>query len=941
MSRFVLGAAFVCGVLAPRASAGDLVNSGFESGQAWNGSSYVKSAGWPDAFRGGYALNPKNSLEFKRWPVSGSMSETALSIRFQFRVVSDTLATDPNHDGAPFEQITLLGITPKNGKGKRPNVALKRDDNFLILRIEDYGDFRMARDAIVVPGRWHTLDVALDQGNNDFKVALDGVVVHDDPDASLGSGTPFTTVELGIVYSQKNGHDIWFDNVRIADSGSLLGPEVDATATVTPGVGVVPLTASFALNTSASNPTIEWDLDGNGTIDATGASVTKKYSSTGTYAPVARVTTSSGRTAAYPPVVHVFGSSAPTVNLSVENGGSTSQPYPRVYDFRADISPTSGAKITKVEFDWTGAGVNPWHGRSLWKHAGPIVVRLPHEFPFDTPAATVRVRAWDDGGRVGSGELNLTLPTAPGDPTPAARDARSGIYVTYGWPEVYAKRGNKLPNWVTGADIGAYLEWSAIETASGSFDFGPVNGSDPYTYNGRLNQIAKSGKNVILHHRAYFPSWLFSKVGKSNKKNPEGNHYPQFWDPRYLPYVERFADEQAANLEAILAANPGWVDRFVLTRGQWLAIDSELLPSGAQPVVAFAGSSSSMALTAANFTAPTSGAYNVDFSPELAAIYAANVRAAYRDAFDAHGIPVVFKPHAGGWYNGSDSVRSDEEFRRSIANRGEGLFVTSSRAETSHDHWFLDYTDRGHAEGFHEYEGNNNSIPSDTAQWQYWTLLSQLNCGSEFVGTQGDFAWLLEYVPSHDNEPIHDFVNRHVGWKPHPATAPSAWIALKPLTRPPNENFETGNYGALLVEKPDDGIDVTNVGSVKYTYTGPTNLGHPATLNEPMQYARKCPAGKRLHFDVDDAFRAAHGNGFDLEIVYHDTYQGVFFIRCNNLRGQLKYFFVPMTGDGKWHRAVVPMNSVQLSNDLGAGIDFAIEADAQDTTFHRLVLTPQ
>ena len=108
-----------------------------------------------------------------------------------------------------------------------------------------------------------------------------------------------------------------------------------------------------------------------------------------------------------------------------------------------------------------------------------------------------------------------------------------------------------------------------------------------------------------------------------------------------------------------------------------------------------------------------------------------------------------------------------------------------------------------------------------------------------------------------------------------------------------------------------------------------------------MLWARTCPAGGRLNFAIDDAYRDAQGNSFDLEIVYHDSYQGVFFVRCKNQRGMLKFFFVPMTGDGKWHRAVVPLNSVELRDDLGSGVDFAIEADAQATTFHRLVLTPQ
>jgi hypothetical protein len=165
---------------------------------------------------------------------------------------------------------------------------------------------------------------------------------------------------------------------------------------------------------------------------------------------------------------------------------------------------------------------------------------------------------------------------------------------------------------------------------------------------------------------------------------------------------------------------------------------------------------------------------------------------------------------------------------------------------------------------------------------------------------------------------------------------------MKQPTTPPNESFSTDDYGALLTEVADDGFDATDVGSIKYTYTGPTNLGHPTTLNEPMMWARTCPAGGELHFDVDDAFRGAHPlNRYDLEVVFHDSYQGIFKVACKNQRDQVKYFVVPMSGDGKWHRAVISMVGVELQDDLGPGIDFALQADAQATTFHRLVLTPK
>src|SRR5688572_12199178 len=151
-----IGAALLVSLASANAAfAGDLVVSGFEPGQTWAGGTWVVAASWPDSFAGGYALHAKDKLQYKRWPVSGDFSEKLLSIRMHFRVQSDTLDLDPDHDGAPFQSITLVGVMPKNGAGKRPQVGIKRDDNRLVLRVEDYSNFEIVRNAVVVPDRWH------------------------------------------------------------------------------------------------------------------------------------------------------------------------------------------------------------------------------------------------------------------------------------------------------------------------------------------------------------------------------------------------------------------------------------------------------------------------------------------------------------------------------------------------------------------------------------------------------------------------------------------------------------------------------------------------------------------------------------------------------------------------------------------------------------------
>src|SRR5207248_2274260 len=144
----------------------------------------------------------------------------------------------------------------------------------------------------------------------------------------------------------------------------LQGPELVASATSTPAVGPTSLTTSFALSTAVSNPTIEWDFEGDGVIDATGANATKTYSSSGTYKPVARVTSGTSRAAVYPPIVHATVANAPIVTVTNVRGGATTLAFPRLFDLSADVTAASGAKTVKVEWDWDGGGVYAWNGRT-------------------------------------------------------------------------------------------------------------------------------------------------------------------------------------------------------------------------------------------------------------------------------------------------------------------------------------------------------------------------------------------------------------------------------------------------------------------------------------------------------------------------------------------------------------------------------------------------
>jgi hypothetical protein len=933
-------AAVVSSALPSAAHAGTLTSSGFEPGQTWAGSAYVTAAAWPSSFNGSYALHVRNSKEFKKYPTSGTFSQKAVAVRMHFRVESDALRHDPDHDDSPIDVITLLGVQPFNTAGTRPKVGIRRNDDMLCLRIEDYAKFTMLKEVVIVPGRWHVLELAVDQNTSKMIVALDGVEVYHDDAASVDAGQPFTLVDFGIIQCQVNGHSLWIDDVLIQDKATLVGPEIDATATATPGVGAAPLTVAFDSTSSDSSATIEWDFDGDGTFDATGATKSKTYNSIGDYPAVVRVTAGSSRGVAYPPVVHAFDPKAPSVTLTKEAGGNAADPYPRTIDCRAVATPSSGARIKKVEWDWQGGDVFGWNARTSWDTGSALTTFLPHRFQLVADTPTVRVRVTDSSGRAGYGELPLTLPPDNPKPTIDPRDSRAGLYVTYHWKEMFLDRGNQLPGWVKGFDVSGYLHWADIETSSGVFDFGPLDGSNPTSYNGRIHDIIGAGGYVILHHQAYFPSWIFNQVGKSKQKNSLGEYYPQFWDPRYLALYRRFILASAANVKALIQKYPSWADKFVLSRGQCFATDGELLFTGQFPVVAYKGKSYQMNLTAANFTPPASGAYNVDFTPELATAFVAFERGTYAEAFDPLGIPSVFKPRSGGYYAGFDSGRADDEHWRATCNRGEGFFSSAGMPETGEEHFMAPYTSTGITLGFVE---QTNEFPKDGAQWNYWSMLSQLQLGIEYPSVYGDIGYYLEYQPEYWSEPVYAFVNRHVGFEPYPKTAPAAWIAMKPPTAPPNSTYTTGDYGAFLVANPADGwIDEADVGSVHYVYKGPTGLGHPGTLDETMKWSRKIPAFAKLGFEVADRFASAHTDDWDLDVTFFDSYPGKFDVTIED-PSNTKTYTVNMGGTNKWVTKTVQIRDIGtwFYNKTIVGRDFTIKADAQATSFHMLVLKPR
>ncbi|MBN1674931.1 MAG: hypothetical protein JXR37_28070 [Kiritimatiellae bacterium] len=633
----------------------------------------------------------------------------------------------------------------------------------------------------------------------------------------------------------------------------------------------------------------------------------------------------------------------PEVNITLLRGASLNLPFPRVCEFEAIVRPKAGAAVRLLEWDWEGNGE---YGRPTpWDQPERLRVVWAHDYGEKTGPVRVRLRARDSAGSSGVGELVVNLPAGEGTRRAQPRSPLAGIYTQWsGGKPVY--RGGSPPKWLAGWE--AFTIWQRVEKAPGTFDFGAIDGSDPKSFNGQVRQIIDCGKHVVFHINAAYPDWLFDFVGRSTKPNAYNYHYPMFWDPRYQAYRDRFLHAYAENLRRLAAAHPGWRKHFVLVRGQSLTHDSENIPSMGRDLVTINRKESrrhagkELDLVPAGFEPPRAGGrvYDAPYRPEHGMPYCLGVHDAYAAAFGPLGILTVYKPDVGGRY-GEEKERDSETGRRSIANRpGLGFWVTCARPDSNGYKSFYGFTDTGLVRGYFE---TYNKSPSNDVQFTHWIFLGELNTGVDFLGCYAVSVHHAEYQAEYEDTPNHVFYNRHVGWKPHPDRAPGAWIALKPPTPLDKQRRRERcghHYGAFIEEDlTDDGEDVLDVGMVRYTYTGPADLGHPPVLENPMRYARTCKAGGELRFRLDPRFRQKHGGRFTVSVVYHDDKPGKWAFVYDALAGGETTVPVTKKGTGKWCKAKLSRSDAGFGGGMANQADFALRSETE-TTFHLIELTP-
>lgn len=214
------------------------------------------------------------------------------------------------------------------------------------------------------------IEASFDLGESIFGLAYDGTylwvgdsgrsnILQYEPSSRDAVATyDYPNAQTMYDYAFSGGH-LWLEGdgqlyeTDITDSVPNDSPSAAfSVSSTTPGTGdSVTFDATDATDPDGTIAAYEWDLTGDGAVDATGESVSKRYDSTGDYRVTLTVTDDDGATAEASRTISV--AEPPTARLSVspsnpETGASVT--------FNGSASADSDGSVRSYEWDLTGDG---------------------------------------------------------------------------------------------------------------------------------------------------------------------------------------------------------------------------------------------------------------------------------------------------------------------------------------------------------------------------------------------------------------------------------------------------------------------------------------------------------------------------------------------------------------------------------------------------------
>jgi hypothetical protein len=186
-------------------------------------------------------------------------------------------------------------------------------------------------------------------------------------------------------------------------------------------------------------------------------------------------------------------------------------------------------------------------------------------------------------------------------------------------------------------------------------------------------------------------------------------------------------------------------------------------------------------------------------------------------------------------------------------------------------------------------------------QWNYWRLLSDLNCGVSFIAIYGAD---LAHASNPEFRAAFDFAALYAGYHASPAVSPGAWVALR------EGNTLKGDYTFLMRRIAGDEMPPLEK-------VGPANQRFGA-------WARQLRKGSTIRFALDESFAGSiEGRAATVQVVYLDKGLGVITTRCAG-----REFSTSLKDTGQWQAARFVLEKATLRADAtGAHITLAADAD--------------